>query len=168
MKPLRNKPLRHNVCGDSILLMRDLNDTQKHCLQKLIHLCMLNGNKTKSNTILHKTLYNLSQYGDAIAFLMNAIENVKPIVEVKKVRVAGSTQLVPCIIAKHRQETLALRWLVEAATKRRKLKRSLKLEHCLVAEIVDASRKVGLVRKKRDELHKLAESNRGFSHYRWW
>ena len=167
MKPF-TATRHHNESGESITFIRDLNDAQKHCLHKLINFCMIDGKKTKSNYIIHKTLYQLSRYGDPIAFLMNAVDNVKPIVEVKKVRIAGSTQLVPSIIATHRQETLALRWLVEAATKRRKLKGSLKLEHCLVAEIVDASKKVGALRKRRDELHKLAESNRGFSHYRWW
>jgi small subunit ribosomal protein S7 len=165
---LKQSQMGRNTSGQSIMYMRELNETQKRCLQKLTNICMVNGKKTKSNNIIHNTLYQLSKYGDVMLVFMNAIENVKPIVEIRKVRVAGSTQLVPSLISKHRQETIAIRWIVEAAKKRRKLKRSLKLEQCLVAELVDASNKIGVVRKRRDELHKLSEANRGFSHYRWW
>uniref|UniRef100_UPI0031F3F958 ribosomal protein S7 n=1 Tax=Zygnema cf. cylindricum TaxID=3142258 RepID=UPI0031F3F958 len=129
---------------------------------------MVDGKKTKSHLIITNTLARLANYGDVIAFVMNAIENVKPIIEIKKVRISGSTQLVPSLISTRRQETLAIRWIVEAAIQRRKAKQSLNLEQCLFAEIVDASNKIGVVRKKRDELHKLAEANRGFAHYRWW
>jgi len=100
--------------------------------------------------------------------LVNAIENVKPVCEVKKVRISGTTQLVPSIIATNRQETLAIRWMLEAAAKRRMNKKSMSLDQCLADEILDASRKMGIARKKRDDLHKLAQANRSFSHYRWW
>lgn len=167
--------------------------SQKRCLQKFVHLCMINGKKTIASNILQATLYQLADQGDGAAFrrpiarrgdgisyLMRAIENVQPILEVKKVRIAGSTQLVPSVISKNRQQTLAIRWILEAAMiqKRRKgstkvfsrkrQNRTQRLDQCLAAEIVDAYNKTGTVRKKRDELHKLAEANRGFSHYRWW
>jgi small subunit ribosomal protein S7 len=154
--------------------------SQKRCLQKFVHLCMIDGKKTIASNILQATLYQLADHGDGISYLMKAIDNVKPILEVKKVRIAGSTQLVPSVISKNRQETLAIRWILEAAMiqKRRKgstkvfsrkrQNRTQRLDQCLAAEIVDAYNKTGTVRKKRDELHKLAEANRGFSHYRWW
>lgn len=157
-----------NISGDSISYIRALNESQRRCLQKFVHLCMIDGKKTKSHLILKKTLYQLADYGDGICYLMKAIENVNPILEVKKVRIAGSTQLVPSIISKNRQESLAIRWILEAAIKRRNAKKTQPLDQCIVAEIVDAFNKTGVVRKKRDELHKLAEANRGFSHYRWW
>jgi ribosomal protein S7 len=103
-----------------------------------------------------------------LVLLMNAIENVKPIVEVKKVRISGTTQLVPSIIPKNRQICLAIRWIVEAAISRRNTKKSMTLDECFFAELIDASQNIGTVRKRRDDLHKLAESNRGFAHYRWW
>lgn len=157
-----------NTSGESITYIRQLNDLQQRCLQKFINICMVDGKKTKSHLIITNTFARLANYGDVIAFVMNAIENVKPIIEIKKVRISGSTQLVPSLISTRRQETLAIRWIVEAAIQRRKAKQSLNLEQCLFAEIVDASNKIGVVRKKRDELHKLAEANRGFAHYRWW
>jgi small subunit ribosomal protein S7 len=157
-----------NTSGESLTYMRELNDSQQRCLQKFINICMVDGKKTKSHLILTNTFARLANYGDVVAFVMNAIENVKPIIEIKKVRISGSTQMVPSLISKRRQETLAIRWIVEAALQRRKAKQSFNLEQCLFAEIVDASNKVGVVRKKRDELHKLAEANRGFAHYRWW
>ena len=162
---------------DSIACMRDLRlqSSQKYCLQKLVNICMVHGKKSKACSIITNTLYKLAHFTqtqresiDVIAYVTTAIDNVKPILEVKKVRISGSTQLVPSIISKRRQDTLAIRWILEAATKRRSAKRNLTLDQCVFAEIVDAFNKVGTVRKKRDELHKLAEANRGFSHYRWW
>ena len=99
---------------------------------------------------------------------MKAIENVKPIIEVKKVRISGTTQLVPSIIPKNRQICLAIRWIIEAAILRRNTKKSMTIDQCFFAELIEASQNIGTVRKRRDDLHKLAESNRGFAHYRWW
>jgi ribosomal protein S7 len=104
----------------------------------------------------------------ALILLINAIENVRPILEVKKVRISGATQLVPSIIPKSRQISLGFRWIMEAAISRRNAKKNLTLEQCFFAELIDASKNIGAVRKRRDDLHKIAESNRGFAHYRWW
>jgi small subunit ribosomal protein S7 len=161
------RAVRHNS-GHSVSYLRDLTVPQKHCLQKLINICMLDGKKSKSHLIISKTLSRLSHHGDVITIVINAIENVKPMLEVKKVRISGSTQMVPSLLSRGRQETLAIRWLLEAASKRRSAKKSMSFDQCLCAEILDASHKIGVVRKRRDELHKLAEANRGFSHYRWW
>nr|YP_008816024.1 ribosomal protein S7 [Closterium baillyanum]AGZ90263.1 ribosomal protein S7 [Closterium baillyanum] len=148
--------------------IRDLNAAQKHCLQKFINLCMIDGKKNKSQKIISNTLCRLAGYGDVLTFIMKAIDNVKPIIEVRRRSASGSTQLVPSIISRNRQETLAIRWIVEAAIKRRNTKKSMSLDQCLLAELIDAFQKIGTVRKRRDDLHKLAESNRGFAHYRWW
>nr|YP_006073023.1 ribosomal protein S7 [Nitella hyalina]AEH42838.1 ribosomal protein S7 [Nitella hyalina] len=141
-------------------------------IQKFINICMIHGKKTKSRAIVYKTFYCLANENlsmNVITHFVNAIENVKPILEVRKVRISGTTQLVPSIIPKSRQETLALRWILEGALWRRRLtKKNISLDQCLSAEIQDASKKQGFARKKRDDLHKLAESNRSFSHYRWW
>lgn len=161
------RAVRHNS-GHSVSYLRDLTVPQTHCLQKLINICMLDGKKSKSHLIISNTLSRLSHYGDVITILIKAIENVKPMLEVKKVRIGGSTKMVPKLLSRGRQQTLAIRWLLEAASKRRSAKNRLGFDQCLCAEILDASHKRGVVRQRRDELHKLAEANRGFSHYRWW
>jgi small subunit ribosomal protein S7 len=156
---------------------REFSATQKHCLQKFINLCMKDGKKNKSYKIISNTLWRLAisegapalpASSGSLILLMNAIENVKPIIEVKKVRISGTTQLVPSILSKNRQRSLAIRWILEAAILRRNTKKSMTLDQCLFAELMDAFHNIGTVRKRRDDLHKLAEFNRGFAHYRWW
>jgi len=151
----------------------------QHNLQQFVNRCMIRGKKNKSDLIFTNTLCKLAQHGKSIPFLLKAIENIKPILEVKKIRISGSTQFIPCSIPSHRQNTLAVRWMMEAAIRRMRkpnisggsqkiFKQNTNLEQCILDEIIDAYNKVGSVCKKRDELHKLAESNRGFAHYRWW
>ena len=96
-----------------------------------------------------------------------AVENVKPNLEVRKVRIAGTTYMVPAILSKKKQESLALKWIIDAAKQRKKNSPST-FSHCLALEIQDASKKVGLARLKRDELHRLAEAKRAYIRYRWW
>nr|YP_009675958.1 ribosomal protein S7 [Porella platyphylla]QDE12771.1 ribosomal protein S7 [Porella platyphylla] len=155
-------------CSDNLGYIRGLNGKQKQLIKKLVHICMIDGKKTRSRAIVYKTFHRLAPHGDVIKLLVNAIENVKPICGVKKVRISGITRLVPSITATNRQETLAIRWMLESAAKRRMGKKSISLDQCLYAEILEASQKMGIARKKRDDLHKLAEANRSFSHYRWW
>nr|QIA60195.1 ribosomal protein S7 [Haplomitrium mnioides] len=155
-------------CSDNSGYIRGLNGRQKQLIKKLVHICMIDGKKVRSRAIVHETPHRLAPHGDVIKLLVNAIENVKPIREVKKVRIAGTTRLVPSIMATNRQETLAIRWTPESAAKRRMGKKSVSLDQCLYVEILEASQKMGIARKKRDDLHKLAEANRSFSHYRWW
>ncbi len=83
---------------------------------------MINGKKTRSCVIFYKTLHCLAHHGNILKLLVNAIENVKPICEVKKVRIFGTTQLIPFIIATSRQETLAIRWMLEAVAKQQNKK----------------------------------------------
>jgi small subunit ribosomal protein S7 len=144
---------------------RDFRDFQ---VQKFINLCMKHGKKSKSYKIISNTFrrLSLSEGPLALALLMNAVENIKPRVEVRSVRISGTTQLVPSIIPQKRQISLAIRWIVEASIKRRK--KSMTLDQCFFAELMDASRGLGAAKKRRDDLHKLAEANRGFAHYRWW
>jgi small subunit ribosomal protein S7 len=97
-----------------------------------------------------------------------AISNVKPLFEVKKVRVAGTTYQVPALIQSNRQESLAINWLIQSASERKKKNPSQAFENCLAFEIYEAYQKQGQARNKRNELHKLAEANRAFSHFRWW
>jgi ribosomal protein S7 len=107
-----------------------------------------------------------SQPNYEILFLQ-ALENIKPFVEVRKLRVSRMTYQVPIIINTKKQEKVAFRWLINAAKKRQKTSKQ-RYSFCLGLEFFDAFRKIGTARAKRDELHKLAESNRAFIRSRWW
>ena len=96
-----------------------------------------------------------------------AVENVKPTLECRKCRIAGTSRLIPSIVAEERGRTLAVRWIVEAA-RERKRKNKIPLFQCLSQELLDAYEKQGRPRQRRDQYHKLAEGNRGYLRYRWW
>lgn len=159
-------------------------------INKFVNLLMKNGKKIKASKIVfemllilkkkirndldkkNQNLGNSTQTENSINFelfylISQAIENVTPNLEVRKVRVAGSTYLVPAILPKKKQETLALKWLIES-TKKRQKNSKLNFAHCLADELLDASRKLGQTRQKRDELHRLALQNRAYIRYRWW
>ena len=102
-----------------------------------------------------------------LEIVSQSIENCMPNLEVRKVRVAGSTYLVPTIISKKKQEAFAMRWILEAARKKKKMTK-LPFSQCLADEMLDAFLKQGYARQKRDELHRLAEANRAYIRYRWW
>ena len=154
--------------------------------KKFTNLLMVNGKKIKATRIFFNMLVilkkrikkdlekkNLSNQKELslnvtlLHIISKALENIRPNLEVRKVRVAGSTYIVPAIISKKKQETLALKWLLEAARKRQKNSK-LDFSNCLADEILDASRKIGQARQKRDELHRLAQTNRAYIRYRWW
>lgn len=153
-------------------------------LTKLIHFIMKDGKKLQASriiftmlSIVHKkmkkeaekktTLSQKETHMTLLGVLSQALENVTPSLEVRKVRVSGSTYLVPAVLSKKKQETLALKWLVEAA-KKKQSHGSLDFSTCLADEILDASRKLGQARQKREELHRLAQMNRAYIRYRWW
>lgn len=92
-----------------------------------------------------------------------ALDSVKPNVEVRSRRVGGATYQVPVEVRPHRQKTLAIRWLVQAALKRNEKT----MEERLANELLDAAEGKGAANKKREETHKMAEANRAFAHYRW-
>jgi small subunit ribosomal protein S7 len=104
---------------------------------------------------------------ELLRLISQALENVTPSLEVRKVRVAGSTYLVPAVLSKKKQENLALKWLLES-TKKRQKNSKLEFSVCLADELFDASKKLGQTRQKRDELHRLAQMNRAYIRYRWW
>lgn len=133
-------------------------------------------NPTHTTNTIHNISHTITPFKTQKEFSVNftllrlisrAIENITPNVEVRKVRVAGSTYIVPAIISKKKQETLALKWLIESAKKRQKSSK-FSFASCLADEILDASKKMGLARQKRDELHRLAQTNRAYIRYRWW
>lgn len=154
--------------------------------RKFTNLLMKDGKKTKASKLLFNALLILkkrikkdlerknypSQKDNSfnltvLRVISRALENITPSLEVRKVRVAGSTYIVPAVLSKKKQETLALKWLLESAKKRQKNSKG-DFSSCLSDEILDASRKMGQARQKRDELHRLAQMNRAYIRYRWW
>ncbi len=101
--------------------------------------------------------------GDAVAVVKRAVENTKPQLEVKSRRVGGATYQVPVEVRARRAATLSIRWLVGYARQRREKTMAQKL----AAELLDASNGVGAAVKRREDMHKMAESNKAFAHYRW-
>lgn len=148
--------------------MGGLDGDQKQLLKKLVNFRMKEGQKTRVHAIVYQTFNRPARTErDVIKLLVDALENIKPICEVEKVRRAGKTYDVPGIVARDRQQTLAIRWILEAAFKRR-ISYRISLEKCSFDEILDAYRKRGIARKKRENLHGLASTNRRFAHFRWW
>jgi small subunit ribosomal protein S7 len=94
---------------------------------------------------------------------MGAMENARPKLEVKSRRVGGATYQVPVEISFERQESLALRWIVDAATGRK----GIPMREAIASEIIDAYNNTGSVVKKKEEMHKMAQANRAFAHLRW-
>ncbi len=99
--------------------------------------------------------------------LYQAVENVKPTLELRRVRKGGTTYQVPAIVNQKRQERLAIKWIIESAEKRKK-KNKTSFSDCLVSEILEAFNKTGQPRQRRDEQLKIAEFNRAYTRYRWW
>jgi small subunit ribosomal protein S7 len=140
--------------------------------KKCTNFLMIHGKKTKASKILFDMLLILKktlkkENKSLFLVISQALENLVPNLEVRKVRVAGSTYSVPSVLSKKKQETLALKWIIESAKKRQKNSK-LDFSACLADEILEASRKSGQALKKRDELHRLAQTNRAYSRYRWW
>lgn len=128
---------------------------------RIVHFLMKNGKKSKAEFLFRKTA-NILQNS---AIFQIALQNVQPIFEIQRVRISGATREVPSLVPFHRQQGLALRWILQAARERKRKNPSLSFEYCLATEILDASKSQGIARQKRDQLHKTAEANRAFAHY---
>ncbi|WP_425619626.1 30S ribosomal protein S7 [Buchnera aphidicola] len=134
-------------------------------LAKFINILMIDGKKSISEVIVYTALKNLSkrcEKNELEAFEI-ALENVRPIVEVKSRRVGGSTYQVPVEVRPIRRNALAMRWIVESARKRSDKSMYLRLSN----ELYDALENKGAAVKKKEEVHKIAEANKAFAHYRW-
>lgn len=134
-------------------------------LAKFINILMVNGKKSIAENIVYKSLKYLSkkQGQNELESFENALNNVRPMVEVKSRRVGGSTYQVPVEVRPIRRNALAMRWIVSAARKR--LDKSMSLR--LFNELSDAIEKKGNAVKKREDVHRMAEANKAFAHYRW-
>jgi small subunit ribosomal protein S7 len=135
-------------------------------LAKFINILMRSGKKSTAEKIVYGALDEMSsrnQGSDPLELFSKALDNVKPIIEVKSRRVGGATYQIPVEVRPDRSMALAMRWLVDSAKKRSEKNMGLRL----AGELLDASENRGSAIKKREDTHKMAEANRAFSHYRW-
>lgn len=134
-------------------------------ITKLINQIMLDGKRTIAQTIVYDALATCEEKlgKPAIEVFNQAIENVKPVLEVKARRVGGSTYQVPMEIRAARRQTLAIRWIVESARKRSDRTMAAKL----ASELMDAYNSAGGAFKKKEEVHRMAEANKAFASYKW-
>ena len=132
---------------------------------KFINIVMVRGKKSVAEHIVYGALDSVAEKtkGDALEMFGKALDNVRPIVEVKSRRVGGSTYQVPVEVRPARRTALAMRWLVDAARKRGEKSMGMRL----AGEIYDAYENKGTAIKKREEVHRMAEANKAFSHFRW-
>ena len=150
---------------------RSLLPDPKHGSQRLakfINMVMRSGKKSVAEQIVYGALERISERSgqteeQAVEVLTQALDNVKPMVEVKSRRVGGATYQVPIEVRPIRRETLAMRWVIDAARGRSEKSMAHRLAH----ELMDAAESRGTAVKKREDTHRMAEANKAFSHYRW-
>lgn len=134
---------------------------------QLTNKVMLHGKRTVAEKIVYDAIDIIQSRLDgddqAIDTVKRAIDNVKPPLEVRSRRVGGATYQVPVEVRPRRANTLAIRWVVDYARARREKT----MAQCLAGELMDAANGLGAAMKKRDDIQKMAESNRAFAHYRW-
>ena len=156
--PRRAAANRREVQPDSVYNNR--------LVTQLINKVLLDGKKATAERIVYtafEMVAEKSEDGDALATFKKAMDNVRPTLEVKPKRVGGATYQVPMEVNSRRATTLAIRWIVDFSRKRKEHT----MKQRLAAEIMDAAENTGASVKKREDLYKMAESNRAFSHYRF-
>jgi small subunit ribosomal protein S7 len=153
----RYKPEPHTVTPDPRY--------QSTVISTLINHVMHDGKKSVARTLVYDAfdLIEARAKQNPLDVFAEAMRNVAPVIEVRPRRVGGATYQVPMEVAPVRRQTLALRWLLDAARKRT----GKSFEEKLSNELMDAAKNTGAAIRKRDEVHKMAESNRAFSHYRF-
>ncbi|VAY87571.1 SSU ribosomal protein S7p (S5e) [hydrothermal vent metagenome] len=153
----RRKALVREVMADPIYNSKTIT--------KFINVIMLDGKKSIAQKIVYGAIANLEARGEesGIEVFEKAIENIKPLLEVKSRRVGGATYQVPIEVRPVRRQTLALRWLIEMARKRNERT----MVDRLANELFEAANERGNSFKKKEDMHKMAEANKAFAHYRW-
>ncbi len=135
-------------------------------LSKFMNIVMQSGKKSVAEKIVYGALDQVAEKnksGEPLDIFERALENIRPMVEVKSRRVGGATYQVPIEVRGDRGMALAMRWLVDAARKRGEKTMGLRL----AGEILDANESKGTAVKKREDTHRMAEANKAFAHYRW-
>jgi len=139
---------------------------QDRIVAKFINNLMMDGKKTLAQRIFYEALAKASEMvanSDELEVFNKALENVRPTVEVRSRRVGGATYQVPVEIPQYRQDALAIRWIIGGARGRK----GTEMAQALAYELADAFKGEGGAVRKRDEVHRMAEANRAFAHYRW-
>ncbi|MDY0052988.1 MAG: 30S ribosomal protein S7 [Aliarcobacter sp.] len=134
-------------------------------ITKFVNTVMQDGKKSTAEKIMYGAIANLEARGEekGIELFEKAIENVKPLLEVRSRRVGGATYQVPVEVRPVRRQTLALRWIVEYARKRNERT----MVERLANELFEAANERGASFKKKEDMHRMAEANKAFAHYRW-
>jgi small subunit ribosomal protein S7 len=137
-------------------------------LSKFMNMVMDSGKKAAAERIVYGAVDRIAEKTGkpaetSIELLTQALDNVKPAVEVKSRRVGGATYQVPVEVRAPRRQTLAMRWVIEAAVNRSEKT----MAHRLAAELMDASENRGTAVRKREDTHRMADANKAFTHYRW-
>jgi small subunit ribosomal protein S7 len=136
-------------------------------LSRFMNVLMYDGKKSTAEHIVYGAMETLKKRsgpsGDPLRLFHEAMDNVKPAVEVRSRRVGGATYQVPVEVRPERRQALAIRWLIESARKRGEHT----MEERLSGELMDAANNRGSAVKKREDTHRMAEANKAFSHYRW-
>lgn len=155
--PRRAAAIRREINPDAVYNNR--------LVTQLINKILLDGKKSVAESIVYGAFGLIEEKSgqDPLSIFKKAMDNVRPTLEVKPKRVGGATYQVPMEVNSRRATTLAVRWMVDYSRKR---KEKTMIER-LAAEILDASNGVGTSIKKREDIFKMAEANRAFSHYRW-
>ena len=155
--PRRNAAVRREIAPDAVYNNR--------LVTQLINKVLLDVKRSVAESIVYGAFDIVAEKTgeDALSVFKKAMENVRPSVEVKPRRVGGATYQVPTEVNSRRSTTLAIRWIVGFSRARKERSMAQRL----AAEIMDASNGLGASVKKREDVYKMAESNRAFSHYRW-
>ena len=140
----------------------------REMLAKFMNMVMERGKKSVAERIIYGAIDRISERtgrpGDqALQVLQTALDNVKPMVEVKSRRVGGATYQVPVEVRASRRQTLAMRWVIEASRARTEKSMAQRLAH----ELLEASENRGAAVRKREDTHRMADANKAFAHYRW-
>ena len=151
-----------------LVARREILPDPKHgsdMLAKFMNMVMRSGKKSVAEGIVYGALDQIVSRGkpDPMEVLSKALDNVRPMVEVKSRRVGGATYQVPVEVRAMRRTALAMRWMIDAARKRSEKSMPMRL----AGEIMDAAENRGAAVKKREDTHRMAEANKAFSHYRW-
>jgi len=155
--PRKGPAVRHEIQPDPVY--------QNPLVTQLINKILLSGKKSLSERTVYRALEIISERtaNDPVITLKKAVENARPLLEVRSRRVGGATYQVPVEVRPTRGTTLALRWLVNFS----RLRREHTMAERLVGKIMDAASGTGSSVKRREDLHKMAEANKAFAHYRW-
>ena len=155
--PRRNAAVRREIAPDAVYNNR--------LVTQLINKVLLDGKRSVAESIVYGAFDIVAEKTgeDALSVFKKAMDNVRPTLEVKPKRVGGATYQVPMEVNPRRATTLAIRWIVDFSRNRKEHTMAQRL----AAEIMDAAENTGASVKKREDLYKMAESNRAFSHYRW-